>query len=104
MLQDNPDSAARNRRKIWYQHQWAELLPQGAHRQGLGEGVELRPRRNKFVYGYVLTSKGIVEKVLLAGRFLSRKMTEYEQLQVEIEALKVEMGCLDAHGRKIQNA
>ena len=60
--------------------------------------------KNKFGYIYVLTPQGIAEKALLAGSFLMRKMTEYEQLQAEIEALKVEMSCLDIDGQKAQNA
>ena len=60
--------------------------------------------KNKFGYIYVLTPHGIAEKAMLASRFLKRKVVEYEQLQAEIEAIKVEMGCLDADGQKVQNA
>jgi hypothetical protein len=31
-------------------------------------------------------------------------MTEYEQLQAEIEVLKAEMGSMDTDGQKVQNA
>jgi len=48
--------------------------------------------KNKFKYVYLLTSKGIAEKVSMTSRFLKRKMQEYEVLKVEIEALKVEVG------------
>jgi hypothetical protein len=60
--------------------------------------------KNKFGYIYVLTPQSITEKAMLAGRFLKRKMTEYEQLQAEIEALKVDMNSLDTDGQKVQNA
>ena len=60
--------------------------------------------KNKFGYIYVLTPQGIAEKTLLAGRFLKRKMTEYEQLQSEIEALKLEMSSSGGDGQKVQNA
>ena len=60
--------------------------------------------KNKFGYIYVLTPQGIAEKALLAGRFLKRKMTEYEQLQSEIEALKLEMSSPGGDGQKVQNA
>ena len=46
----------------------------------------------KLAYSYVLTPEGIAEKVALTGRFLRRKMDEYEALKVEIEALKTEVG------------
>ena len=38
-------------------------------------------------YAYVLTPKGISEKVALTKRFLKRKMAEYEALKVEIETI-----------------
>jgi EPS-associated MarR family transcriptional regulator len=43
--------------------------------------------KNKFGYVYVLTS----EKAELTGRFLKRKIAEYEMLKHEIEALKAKM-------------
>lgn len=47
--------------------------------------------RDKRRYAYILTPKGIAEKSALTGRFLKRKMAEYEALKAEIEALKVEL-------------
>lgn len=46
--------------------------------------------KNKFKYVYLLTPAGIAEKMALTGRFLIRKMEEYETLKAEIEALKSE--------------
>ena len=46
--------------------------------------------RHKFGYVYILTPAGLAEKALLAGRFLKRKMREYESLKVEIEDLRRE--------------
>ena len=37
-------------------------------------------------YAYTLTPKGIKEKSLIAGKFLKRKMAEYEALKAEIDA------------------
>ena len=42
-------------------------------------------------YAYVLTPKGIKEKSLSTGRFLKRKLAEYEALKAEIETLKNEL-------------
>jgi EPS-associated MarR family transcriptional regulator len=50
--------------------------------------------RHKFGYAYILTPAGLAEKALLTGRFLKRKMREYESLKAEIEAL----GCEDRDG------
>jgi len=46
--------------------------------------------RHKFGYVYVLTPAGLREKVLLTGRFLRRKMTEYEALKAEIASIRLE--------------
>jgi len=43
-------------------------------------------------YAYTLTPKGIKEKSLIAGKFLKRKMAEYEALKAEIDALASEFG------------
>lgn len=48
-------------------------------------------QKNKAVYAYLLTPKGIKEKMLLTAHFLQRKMQEYEALRAEIEALRADM-------------
>jgi len=40
----------------------------------------------------LLTPSGIAEKVALTGRFLQRKLLEYEAIRVEIESLRGEGG------------
>jgi EPS-associated MarR family transcriptional regulator len=47
--------------------------------------------RNKLGYAYLLTPSGIRAKAELTGRFLQRKMREYEGLHLEIEALRHEV-------------
>ena len=47
--------------------------------------------KNKFKYVYVLTPSGIVQRIALTGRFLHRKLEEYEALKNEIAALGVEL-------------
>ncbi len=47
--------------------------------------------KNKFGYVYVLTPHGLSEKAELTGRFLKRKMAEYEMLKHEIEVLNIEI-------------
>ena len=46
--------------------------------------------KNKFGYVYLLTPSGISEKAALTGRFLQRKLVEYEALRSEIESLSDE--------------
>ena len=42
---------------------------------------------NKLGYAYVLTPGGIAEKAMLTGRFLQRKIREYEAIRAEIQDL-----------------
>jgi EPS-associated MarR family transcriptional regulator len=46
--------------------------------------------KNKFGYVYILTPIGMAEKAALTSRFLKRKMSEYEALKAEIDALSAE--------------
>ena len=48
--------------------------------------------KHKFKYAYILTPTGIAEKVSITGRFLKRKLQEYEALKAEIDALRGEVG------------
>ena len=47
--------------------------------------------KNKLGYAYLLTPAGIVQKASLTGRFLQRKMQEYEALKQEIQQMKQEV-------------
>src|SRR5690625_3574700 len=43
---------------------------------------------NKAAYRYVLTPKGVQERIRLTEKFIARKKREYEVLQWELECLK----------------
>lgn len=45
---------------------------------------------SKLNYAYVLTPKGVAEKAAVTLRFLKQKQLRYEQLEQEIEELKLE--------------
>ncbi len=47
--------------------------------------------KNKFKYVYLLTPKGIAQKLALTSQFLSRKIEEYEALKLEIKAIQSEV-------------
>jgi EPS-associated MarR family transcriptional regulator len=47
--------------------------------------------KNKLGYVYLLTPNGLAEKASLTGRFLQRKLQEYEEMKEEIILLKAEM-------------
>jgi len=44
--------------------------------------------QNKKQYKYLLTQKGIEEKIALTKKFIQRKKEEYEELQRELEMMK----------------
>ena len=46
--------------------------------------------KNKFGYVYLLTPRGISEKITLTRNFLERKQAEYEVLKSEIYSLKAQ--------------
>lgn len=46
---------------------------------------------NKLGYAYVLTPKGMQEKVRITARFLKQKQSQYELLKSEIDKLKHEL-------------
>ena len=55
--------------------------------RGLVKASNFSRNPSKLGYAYVLTSSGIAEKTLLTGRFLKRKVEEFEALKLEIEVL-----------------
>ncbi len=65
-------------------------------RRGLVKMRNFRNSENKAAYVYVLTPKGIEEKINVTYAFLRRKMAEYDDLKVEIERLSAEVLELDA--------
>src|SRR6266566_3749408 len=59
--------------------------------KGLLKMRNFRNSKNKRAYTYILTPKGIEEKVNVTLRFLRRKMEEYNALSTEIERLNREL-------------
>lgn len=59
--------------------------------KGLIKADNFKNSTNKTGYLYLLTPKGIEERVTLTQRFLQRKITEYEDLEKEIEQLRQEV-------------
>jgi MarR family transcriptional regulator, temperature-dependent positive regulator of motility len=50
-----------------------------------------RRSKSKLTYAYILTPKGLEEKVTVTSTFLRRKIAEYEMLSAEIERLSREI-------------
>ena len=53
--------------------------------KGLVKYERFTSSNNKMKYSYLLTDKGIKEKMLLTQKFITRKKAEYEELQNELE-------------------
>ena len=58
--------------------------------KGLLKVQNFQSSKRKLAYAYLLTPAGMAEKTALTGRFLTRKMQEYELLKAEIESLRQE--------------
>ncbi len=59
---------------------------------GLVEISNIRNSSNKVSYVYLLTPKGVNEKVRVSEALLQRKYDEYESIRSEIEFLEQEIG------------
>lgn len=59
--------------------------------KGLVKAENFKNSTNKAGYLYLLTPKGIEEKVCLTQRFLQRKLQEHQALEKEIEQLRQEV-------------
>lgn len=91
LLQDNPDLTQREiAQKLGVSASGMNYCLKALIEKGLVKVQNFSQSKNKFGYVYLLTPQGVAEKALLTGRFLKRKMAEYEALRAEIEALSAE--------------
>jgi EPS-associated MarR family transcriptional regulator len=58
--------------------------------KGLIKVNNFRNSEHKRAYLYLLTPRGIEEKTVVTGRFLKRKLDEYESIKRELEELQRE--------------
>jgi len=61
-------------------------------KKGYIKAERFKNSKNKIGYMYILTPRGVNERLVQTRAFLKRKTTEYEQLRLEIEKLKEETG------------
>jgi EPS-associated MarR family transcriptional regulator len=59
-------------------------------KKGYIKAKRFKNSKNKIGYMYIVTPKGISEKVTQTYGFLQRKMAEFDRLKTEIEMLKAE--------------
>ena len=70
----------------------ANYCIQALMEKGLIKARNFRNSHNKAGYAYLLTPRGIEEKVKITAQFLRCKIAEYEALEKEIERLREEVG------------
>ena len=93
LMQDNPGMTQRALAKeLGISLGGANYCLQALVEKGWLKMQNFSKSENKLGYAYLLTPVGIAEKTALTGRFLKRKMQEYENLKAEIEALQKEVG------------
>jgi EPS-associated MarR family transcriptional regulator len=99
LLQENPDFTQRELAKqLGVSVSGLNYCLKALTEKGLVKMKNFANSKNKFGYVYVLTPSGVAEKAAITGRFLKRKMEEYEALRLEIEAVRVEVKELESLG------
>jgi EPS-associated MarR family transcriptional regulator len=91
MLQDNPDMTQREiAEKLGISTSGLNYCLKALIDKGWVKVHNFSQSKNKFGYVYLLTPQGVAEKAVLTGRFLKRKMAEYDSLKMAIDAWKAE--------------
>ena len=90
-LKDRPDISQRDLAELLgISHGKANYCLKALIDKGLVKLHNFSQSNHRWGYVYLLTPAGIAEKAALTGRFLQRKMAEYEALRIEIEDLRAE--------------
>lgn len=86
LLQENPEMSQRDLAKaVGVSTGGIHYVLSALVEKGLLKLSNFTAAVDKRRYAYVLTPEGITAKAKLAGKFLTRKMVEYEALKAEIE-------------------
>ena len=93
LLQENPDLTQRElAQKLGVSVGGLNYCLKALMDKGFVKLENFQNSKHKFNYAYILTPRGIAEKASITGRFLKRKLQEYEALKAEIDALMSEVG------------
>ena len=93
LLHENPELSQRDLAEaVGISNGSAHYLLSALLDKGLIKLGNFTAAQDKRRYAYILTPKGIAEKVAITKRFLERKIQEYDALKAEIEALRDELG------------
>ncbi|MBL0425796.1 MarR family EPS-associated transcriptional regulator [Ramlibacter alkalitolerans] len=92
LLQDNPALSQRElARIVGVSNGKLHYCMKALIDKGLVKLSNFANSKHHLGYAYLLTPAGIAQKASMTGRFLKRKMEEYEALHAEIAALQAEM-------------
>lgn len=92
VLQDNPDLSQRElAQKVGLSLGKTNYCLRALIEKGFIKASNFRNSQNKVAYAYLLTPRGIEEKVQATAYFLKRKVVEFEALEKEIEQLRNEV-------------
>ena len=92
LLQDNPDMTQREiAQSLGLSTSGLNYCLNALIDKGWVKVHNFSQSKNKFGYIYVLTPRGIAEKLALTSRFLKRKLSEYDALRAEIDGLQAEV-------------
>jgi EPS-associated MarR family transcriptional regulator len=69
----------------------ANYVLSGLIDKGIIKAKKLKNNPDKIRWQYILTPQGVKDKVQITKDYLKRRLTEYEQIQKEIEALRLEV-------------
>ncbi len=78
----------------------ANYCIQGLIGKGLVKASKFYNKKNKLVYLYLLTPKGIEDKAVVTMRYLKRRMKEYDEIREENVQIKEEMANVDIAQQK----
>jgi EPS-associated MarR family transcriptional regulator len=93
LLEENPDLTQRElAQKLGISVGGLNYCLKALIEKGLVKMKNFASSKNKFGYVYMLTPNGVTEKAAITHRFLQRKMSEYESLKAEIDALRQDLG------------
>ena len=91
ILQENPDLTQREiAQQLGISASGLNYCLKALIDKGLVKVHNFSQSKSKFGYIYVLTPWDLAEKAQITSRFLTRKLAEYDALQVEIAALQAE--------------
>jgi EPS-associated MarR family transcriptional regulator len=92
LLQDNPELSQRElASQLGVSNGKLHYCMKALIDKGLVKLGNFANSKHHLGYAYLLTPAGITQKANLTGRFLKRKMAEYEALRAEITALQEEL-------------